>query len=153
MQTDLVVYGTAAALAWGIYVVLLKFSSNPNYLGLPWNQALLGLSIGVLMVPLVMNLLPGLTTASGGAFSTLGFIVALVAGILWALGLTVVLKALNAPGTDVSRLVVVYNLNTLIAVVLGLFVLKEVPNADNRVEVIIGALLSVAGAFLVTRGT
>jgi len=54
-------------------------------------------------------------------------------------------------GAEVAKLVPIYNTNTLIAVILGLLLLHEVPAVDERIKVIIGAILIVIGGILVSR--
>jgi transporter family protein len=71
-------------------------------------------------------------------------------GVLWALGMVFSLLAISAGG-DISRLVPIFNCNTLIAVLLGIMVLQEIPDFAGMVKIIIGSLLIVAGGILVAR--
>ena len=75
--------------------------------------------------------------------------IALIAGAFWGLGMIAVTIAI-ANKADVSRLAPIYNLNTLITVLLGIFFLKEIPDASQMFRVIAGAVLIVAGAILVS---
>lgn len=143
------VLGLIAASFWGIYVVILKYAVNPAYQGTPWPIAMFGLSLGVLLVSAVLFVVNGVK-ANGFGFTSAGFMVSAIAGVFWAVGISVVLIGLSHPGVDASRLVVVYNLNTLVAVLAAVLLLSELPVAGKRVEVVIGALLVILGAYLVS---
>lgn len=51
---------------------------------------------------------------------------------------------------DVSRLVPIFNTNTLVAVALGMILLKELPAGTEKIKVVIGAILIVVGGVLVS---
>lgn len=136
---------------WGVYIVLLKYATNSKYLGIPWTLVMTGLVSGILMVTVMTDIISGKTV--NWSVQSTGLALSVLAGALWALGQAFVLNALSTPGMDVSRLVVVYNLNTLVAVGLGIVFLNEIPLAESRIQVIVGAVLMMVGALLVTRGT
>ncbi|MGA2092249.1 MAG: hypothetical protein ABSH16_02425 [Sedimentisphaerales bacterium] len=54
-------------------------------------------------------------------------------------------------GADVSRAVPIFNCNTLVAVLVGILVLQEVPNFAGAVKLLIGSALIIAGGILVAR--
>jgi len=68
---------------------------------------------------------------------------------LWALGQLFAILALvnKAP---VSRLTPIYNTNTLVAVLLGIILLRELPTGASTIKVLIGAVLIVIGGILVS---
>ena len=144
--------GMIAAVFWGIYIVLLKLVADPRYMGTSLPNSTLGLGVGVIIGAAVFFLVQG-QLIQGFSFKNIGmgFLVAVVAGLLWIAGAIAVLMGLTLPATDTSRMVVLYNLNTLVAVAVAILVLGEIPSAQNRIEVLIGAMLIMAGAFLVTR--
>jgi len=74
--------------------------------------------------------------------------IALIAGITWGLGFLAVAVAI-AQKADIARLAPIYNTNTLLAVLLGIIFLKEIPNASQIFRVIAGAVLIVIGSILV----
>ena len=74
---------------------------------------------------------------------------ALIAGIIWGLGFLAVAIAI-AQKADVARLAPIYNTNTLLAVLLGIIFLKEIPDASQIFRVVAGAVLIVTGAVLVS---
>jgi len=75
--------------------------------------------------------------------------IALIAGITWGLGFLAVADAI-AQKADIARLAPIYNTNTLLAVLLGIIFLKEIPNASQIFRVIAGAVLIVIGSILVS---
>jgi uncharacterized membrane protein len=72
------------------------------------------------------------------------------AGLLWAIGMIFAFLALRG-GADVARLVPLYNANTLIALVLAIIVLREVPQAREITRLTAGSAFIILGAFLVAR--
>ena len=71
-------------------------------------------------------------------------------GVLWALGMVFSFLAIGT-GADISRLVPIYNCNTLIAVLLGIMVLHEMPDFAGIVKLIAGSVLIVLGGIIVAR--
>jgi uncharacterized membrane protein len=71
-------------------------------------------------------------------------------GFLWGAGMICTFLAFSG-GADASRLVPIYNTNTLVSVFLGLVFLHELPAPDQRFKVISGALLIVVGSILVSK--
>ena len=55
-----------------------------------------------------------------------------------------------AKGGDVARLAPIYNTNTILAVLMGIIFLKEIPDASQMLRVIAGSVLVVIGAILVS---
>ena len=82
------------------------------------------------------------------SFPVLGF--GFLQGILWAGGMVLAFLAFSS-GADAAKLVPIYNTNTLIAVMIGLFALHEVPAPDERLKVVTGALLIVIGGILINK--
>ncbi|MEK6891982.1 MAG: GRP family sugar transporter, partial [Nanoarchaeota archaeon] len=72
-----------------------------------------------------------------------------VSGLIWGIGFLAVAIAISQ-NADIARLAPIYNTNTLITVLLGILILKEVPDATNMFRVISGAVLIVVGAILVS---
>ncbi|MEK6828049.1 MAG: GRP family sugar transporter, partial [Nanoarchaeota archaeon] len=72
---------------------------------------------------------------------------ALIAGIVWALGFLAVAVAI-AQKADIARLAPIYSTNTILAVLLGIFFLKEIPNTSQIYRIIAGAVLIVIGLVL-----
>lgn len=73
----------------------------------------------------------------------------LLYGILLTIGNVLVYIALEKKA-NIAQLAPIYNINTLIAVVLGIFLLSEIPNQSQAVKILIGAILITIGAVLVS---
>ncbi len=69
-------------------------------------------------------------------------------GVLWALGTGLVLLALRHFGSSVSQLSPLYNMNTLVVVLLGLWIFAEAKQVRPAV-LLTGAALIISGAVLV----
>ena len=168
------IYGLLASLCWGTYAVISKIVTAEKYLGIqPGDASLLMLggiatvfmlyflsrqkmlsaplkSVGVLLIVAILAYII-YTLKQGGvqvSLPTVGF--GLLQGALWAAGMVFAFMAFSV-GAEAAKLVPIYNTNTLIAVILGLLLLHEVPASDERLKVIIGAILIVVGGILTSR--
>lgn len=74
-------------------------------------------------------------------------ILAILPGCIWALGMCAVLFAISKEA-PISKLAIVYNTNTLVAVVLGVVFLKEALCGAELFRVVIGGLLVTVGIIL-----
>jgi transporter family protein len=77
-------------------------------------------------------------------------LVGISTGALWALGMLFSVLAIGM-GANVSRITPIYNCNTLVAVLLGIMILKEIPDSAGVVRIIIGSLLIISGGVLVAK--
>jgi len=137
--------GIIASLAWGIYVVILKKVTSEQHYRVPPSVAFFAMSLGILITSLASFFVGGSLTS----LSIPGVGISVVAGLLWGIGMSSVTYSLSLPETTVSKLTPLYNTNTLVAVILAILLLKEVPG--QIVLVLLGAALVVLGAILVTR--
>lgn len=168
------IYGLLASLCWGTYAIVSKVVTSEKFLGIqPTGASLLmlgGIAIvfltffllktgslslilklmGFLVIAIIIGYIVYVIKELGIQISqkTLGF--RLLQGILWAMGIVFAFLAFSG-GAEAAKLVPIYNTNTLIAVILGLILLHEVPAPDERLKVIIGAILIIAGGVLVSR--
>jgi len=136
--------GIIASVAWGIYVILLKKATSEQYYGLAPSRTFFIMSLGILLVSAV-----GFLLEEKGKFFEQGMGVAFASGLLWGAGMSSITFALSSAKTLVSKLTPLYNTNTLVAVLLGILLLNEVP--EQRMVVLVGAILVVLGGILVTR--
>ena len=72
---------------------------------------------------------------------------ALASGILWGFGMVVSLMAYKG-GAAIARVAPIVNSNTLIIVIIGIFLLNETPSLDQMARVAFGALLILVGGAL-----
>jgi drug/metabolite transporter (DMT)-like permease len=85
-----------------------------------------------------------------GVYSSAGFGWSGLIGLIWGVGTGAVLWALNSSGVPIAKLVPLYNMNTLFAVLLGLWWYGEA-NQLHVPSLLGGAILIALGSVLVTR--
>ena len=73
-----------------------------------------------------------------------------VTGVMWTLGTALTLVALGRLGANISQLTPLFNMNTLVVVLLGLWLFKEHRHMRSA-PLVIGAALVFLGAVLVAR--
>jgi len=137
-------YGLLASLSFGSYIVLTKVATSEKYFGLSPTYVSLFMLIGIAIL-VIGNLL---FVEGGFPKNKTAITISVAAGVLWALGILSSLKALKL-GADVSRLVPIFNTNTLVAVLLGVIFLHELPTGSELLRVIVGAVFIVLGSVLV----
>lgn len=138
--------GLLAALFFGSSAVLSKIVLSQKFFGVDPKVAGMLLAVGVSVVLIGFFLFSEKTVIpSNPIFLAAGIGV----GILWGIGQILVLTALSR-NANISQLAPVYNINTLVAVVLGIFLLAEIPSASQAVKVGVGAVLITIGAVLVS---
>ncbi|MCX6760974.1 MAG: hypothetical protein NTZ84_02655 [Candidatus Nealsonbacteria bacterium] len=164
-------YGLSASLFWGTYAIVSKVVTSEKYLGLSsgqasllmfggitivlmgfflWQQKIMNLRIkfiGILLILLVLGYVVYALKNIGLQLSLPKLGLGLLQGILWAGGMVMAFLALKS-GAEAAKLVPIYNTNTLIAVILGLTLLHEVPDPEQKIKVITGAILIVIGGIL-----
>ncbi len=169
------IYGISASLCWGSYAVVSKIITSKKYFGIqPAGSSLLMLGgitivfilyfilrqkalpsflklLGILLIGIVLGYMIYCLRRTGIRTSLPMVGYGLLQGILWASGMIFVFMALSV-GAEVAKLAPIYNTNTLVAVILSLLLLNEIPTTDNRVKVIIGAILIVIGGILASSG-
>lgn len=137
----LLIGGLLPALAYGISGLLAKVSTN---MGMSVGGHLICIGVMVSLVGVVMQgILPG-PLPSGAAIASSS-----IYGLFWGVGTGGVALGLIRYQAPLSKLAPLYNMNTLITVVLALLVFAEWQNVD-AVKLAIGALLVVIGGVLVS---
>ena len=135
-------YGIIAAFCFGIQTVIYKYAAQKGNLSPYYSSFLVALGI-VVIFGIVLLFKPGYSfdwKSNGLLF---------VSGLIWGIGFLAVAIAISQ-NADVARLAPIYNTNTLITVLLGILILKEVPDATHIFRVISGAVMIVVGAILVS---
>jgi len=122
--------------------VLQKYT---NKLGIGLGLYLVGIGFGVLITGAVIYLM-----FPDRLFSTEAGRYAVLIGSLWSLGMCSVAIALNTYGAAIAKLAPLYNLNTLIAVLLGLWLFAEWKEV-NVWRLALGSILIVLGGALVAK--
>jgi len=138
----LVIGGFVPALGYALFAVCTKFASQAG-IGPGINLVLVGLATVLVGAAFHVFLPSGPLTAPAAAWS-------LGSGLLWAVGTGFVSLALMRYGIPVSKLNPIYNTNTLLAVVLGLWIFAEWKQVDVT-KLLLGALLILSGSLLVAK--
>ncbi|MBK8164923.1 MAG: hypothetical protein IPK64_03045 [bacterium] len=138
----LLVGGLLPALLFGITGVLQKVYGRAGG-GTGWYLPLVGLGVaatGLVALPLLCE--RAMTARAGG--------VALGIGVSWGLGMIAVVLGIDRFGAPLSKLAPLYNLNTLVVVLLALVLFSEGRDV-NVPRLLAGTALIVAGGALVAR--
>ncbi len=138
--------GLLAALAYGSSTFFAKLSTSDKHSAVSQSAFMLLMLVGIAVVFLAISMTDkGLVLPS----EPLALGACVTAGILWGLGMAFTVWAL-AGGADISRLTPIFNTNTLVAVILGILVLGELPSSPDKFKVVAGALMIVVGSILVS---
>lgn len=136
----IIIGGLLPALLFGLTGVLQKASAS---CGIGTGPYLLMIAAGVGATGLVFCLLAPSQTSSASAYAY-----SMLTGISWAGGMGLVLIALTRFEAPLSRLVPLYNMNTLVAVTLALIIFAEWKDVQTT-KLLCGALLITIGGTLV----
>ncbi len=146
MKTWLV-FALLSMICWGSYIVVAKVATSAKYCGLGPRWASILMIVGIIAV---FGIYAAMSKEARPVISAGSAAAGILTGVLWALGMVFSFLAIGT-GADISRLVPIYNCNTMIAVLLGIIVLHEMPNFAGAVKLIIGSVLIVIGGILVAR--
>ena len=137
-----VVYGLIAAVFFGINTIILKIAIQKGNLNPAY--ASLAFGAGILITFFIYYIIN-----PGWQFEWKSTSIAVFAGITWAIGAIALAIAISQKG-NIAQLAPIYNTNTIIAVILGIVLLKEIPDMSQIIRIIIGAFMIVIGAVLVS---
>jgi uncharacterized membrane protein len=140
-----IIYGLLASVFFGVNTVIYKYAATKGH-GLNPYVGVFSFGIGVFLFFAIFYFIK---MPKFAPINWAGLGLALIAGAIWAAGMLMVAIAISQKG-DISKLAPLYNTNTLIAVLLGIIFLKELPAASEMLKVIAGAVLVVIGAVLVS---
>ncbi|MGF1498837.1 MAG: hypothetical protein ACFB8W_18725 [Elainellaceae cyanobacterium] len=137
----LIVGGLLPALLYGVAGVFAKISTNA---GMPVGSHLICIGLAVSGAGITLNnLLPGRFPSSTAMLSS-GTM-----GLLWGLGTGLVALGLLRYQAPLAKLVPLYNMNTLVTVLIALLVFVEWRDV-NLPRLMVGAALVVVGGVLVS---
>ena len=135
-------YGIIAAVCFAVNTIIYKVAQQKGNFSPYFGSFLFGLGV-LFIVGLFLLFNPSYN------FEFKSNSLALIAGIIWGLGFIAIAIAISQKA-DVSRLAPIYNSNTLLAVLLGIIFLKEIPDVSQIFRIVAGAVLIVIGAVLVS---
>lgn len=136
--------GVGGALLLGLFAILTKASGLH---GLGNFAYLITVGITVLVIGLVGALAQGSISEQ---FTLKGMGVGVLAAASWAVAMLLITLALTRFATPVSVLTPIFNTNTLVAVLLGLWVFAEYKQVQMA-PLLLGASLITVGGILVSR--
>ena len=135
-------YGIIAAICFGVNTIIFKIAMQRGNLNPAYASFIFGIGILITFVFYYF-------TKPNLQFEWKSTTLAVAAGMIWAIGFLAIAIAISQKG-EVAKLAPLYNANTIIAVILGIILLKEVPDMSQMIRVIIGAVMIVIGAVLVS---
>lgn len=139
----IIVGGIIPAFLYGVSGLFVKLT----------NQAGIGVGIYLLIVGVVVSIIGVLlllflpTTRALPPGSAMP---AVIFGLLWGGGTACIALSISRYGMSISKIVPIFNLNSIIAVGLALWLLAEWKEV-RVVQLVAGTLLAVTGAILVAR--
>ncbi len=138
----IVLGGVLPALMLGVAGIFQKFSTNN---GIGAGPFLVGVGLTTVVVGAVFTVVEKQVALTG---QSAGF--TLLYGLVWATATGFIAISLSRYGGQISQLVPLYNMNTLVAVLLGLVIFAEWRTVDPR-KLVMAAILIVAGGVLASR--
>ena len=139
---DWLFYALIAAVCFGVNTVIYKIAVQKGNLSPYYGGFVFGIGIFLLLL-FFFFMKPSLE------FEWKSSLLLILAGIIWAIGFVAIALAISK-GADVARLAPIFNTNTIIAVLLSILVLKEIPDISQIFRIIAGSVLIVVGAILVS---
>lgn len=138
----IVLGGIVPAIMLGVAGIFQKFSTSA---GIGTGPFLIGVGVTTVIVGGVFLFVEkqAVVTAQSAGFT-------LLYGLVWATATGFVAISLSRYGAQISQLVPLYNMNTLVAVILGLVIFAEWRNVDAW-KLLAAAVLIVAGGVLASR--
>ena len=144
----LVIGGLLPALAFGMTGVLQKVAMRA---GIGLGPYLVCIGLGVVAAGVLVTVLgPTLQQGSSRSAGIGGVALSGAVGLSWAVGMALVAVGIGQYGVPLAKLAPLYNLNTLVVVVLALVVFAEFREVAP-LKLLGGTLLMLGGAWLVGR--
>ena len=145
METWLV-YGLIAAVFLGISGFLIKIAAGKNGL----EPHVVGLLVALSALAILGSYY---LIESKGNYSipsnNLAVLAAIGSGLSFGIGVAIVYNGFRL-GANASQMIPIYNMNTLLVVLLAILLLREIPNPQQAIKITAGAVMIVAGAILVS---
>lgn len=136
--------GLIPALLFGLFAILTKASTQQEL-----NTSIYIITVGFACIILGLLSLP-LLSDSPGKISPVGVTYAACGGLAWAGGMVLVNVALSRFQAPIALLAPLYNMNTLVAVLLGLWIFAEWRGVSTP-TLMLGAFLITLGGIIVSK--
>lgn len=138
----IIIGGLIPGLIFGFSNVFVKLATQKG-IALPMYITITGFAVMCVGVVLLFVLPERQINPTSGTIAFIG-------GAFWATGMTCIVIALQKYGSSISVLTPLFNMNTLVAVILGLWVFSEWKTV-SMTQLLIGAVMITAGATIVAR--
>lgn len=138
----IIIGGLLPGLIFGLSNVVVKLATQKG-IALPLYIIITGFAVVTVGVVLLFVLPERNMSPTSGAIAFMG-------GALWATGMTCIVIALQKYGSSISVLTPLFNMNTLVAVVLGMWIFAEWKTVSVP-QLVLGAVLITVGATVVAR--
>ena len=137
-----IIYGLIASVFFALNTILYKVAAQKGNFSPYYGSFMFGIGV-ILIFGLFLLFKPSFE------FELKSSSLALIAGMIWGLGFLAIAVAI-AQKADVARLAPIYNTNTILAVLMAIIFLKEIPDVSQVFRIIAGAVLIVIGSILVS---
>ncbi|HTB63939.1 MAG TPA: hypothetical protein VK737_10150 [Opitutales bacterium] len=141
-QLSLVIGGFVPAVLFGVVAVFQKVS---NRSGVGMGPYLMGLGLTIFLMGALFALWD-----RDLAISSRGAVYIVLFGVFWSLATACVAIALKRYNGQIGQLVSIYNMNTLVTVIIGLVVLSEWKNVHPGKLLAAAVLISLGGILAAT---
>lgn len=143
-QLGIIIGGLIPALLFGISGFVQKISANQN---VTLGAHLVTIGLGVVAIGIVVSIF-----GSGEVFTIKKMIPSFIIGAAWGIGMFLVTIALIKYNAPLSTVTPLYNMNTLVTVIVALIFFSEWKDA-HLVKLISGTFLIILGGILVSTST
>ncbi len=141
-------YGLLAAFLFGISGLLTKVVGGKDHYAVNSHILAMLVVIGAFIIFMTYYFVETKGQISVPS-NNMAVFLGLGVGAAWAMGSVLVYKAFNL-GANASQITPIFNLNTLVVVVLAILLLHELPDPQQTIKIVSGAILMIVGAFLVS---
>ncbi|MCA9370818.1 MAG: hypothetical protein KC680_02550 [Candidatus Peregrinibacteria bacterium] len=138
----IIIGGLIPGVLFGFSNVIVKYATSKG-IALPLYLIVTGLAVVLVGVVLLFIVPERHVSVQGG-------IAGFVGGAIWASGMSLIVFALERYSASISVLTPLFNLNTLVAVVLGLWIFSEWKTVSIS-QLFLGAVCIAVGGTLVAR--
>lgn len=145
-----VIAGIVAAFAYGLYSLPLKYLSSDKYMKAPLEVIALGLALGVVVTGGVFAWFKGGHAVLAEPKLLPGLLIGAAAGAIWLIGTLTVTAAFRDPATNVAQLIPLVNANTVVAVLGGLVVFRELANGADLTRIAVGSAIIMIGSYILS---
>ncbi|MCX7569000.1 hypothetical protein OS242_03360 [Tumebacillus sp. DT12] len=145
-----VIAGIVAAFAYGLYSLPLKYLSSDKYMKAPLEVIALGLALGVVVTGGVFAWIKGGHAVLAEPKLWPGLLIGAAAGAIWLIGTLTVTAAFRDPATNVAQLIPLVNANTVVAVLGGLVVFRELANGADLTRIAVGSAIIMIGSYILS---